>query len=105
MPPKQYIEVNEFMQHLRREGFVLVKQSEMVYKEEADLKIKRDTLLKKPWITLKEVCDLKLLQPTTKQGLRGWIKNGTIRSNEHTVNNRGEIVILTAAVKRLAYIE
>lgn len=104
MAVKQYIEINEFMGHLEARGLVVVHRDALLTQPAAELEILRKTLLKKPWLTLKEVCDLKLLPVTSKQALRNWIKNETIRSNEHSVNRKGEITIMTSAVKRLAYI-
>lgn len=101
----QYIEVNQFMQMLKRKDLVIVSRSELLADKDAELmRLRRDSLKKKS-LTFKQVLDLKLLPIKSKQGLQNWINEGTILPGEVYETKKGIRMILTAALKRLGYIE
>lgn len=104
------VSIPEFVDYLQKNGLVIARAQDVVGEAEAaeavqNIKLERlrERLLKKPWLTLHEILQLSLLNVTTKQALRYWIDTGTIRNNEHKTDSKNRIVVLTSAVKRLAY--
>lgn len=99
----QYIEVNEFMEHLRAHGLVIVKGDELDNVEQAKLERLQKKLMKRAEVTFGDVVRAKLLPLKTRQGVQSWVDSGAIKPGEHGVYKNGRRWVLTSAIKRLGY--
>ena len=94
-----YINAAEFIETLKKQGLVIVSARE----HEAGLEIKRQQLLKKKSLSLKEISESQLLGKKTKKCLNDWIVSGKIHNDEWYRESKGHqrIMVLTMAIKRL----
>lgn len=100
----QLIDTKEFIQCLKNEGLVIISQKELDRISVKKLMVKRDDLLSKKSLTLKEILSLEILPVKSKQALRTWIKDGKILQKEVTVLDSGIIKIQTSFLYRLGYV-
>ena len=94
------IEIESFMAHLKREGLVIVPKDDFM----ADAKIRglQKKYLKRKSLTIQEILNAEFWSVTSRNSVVNWIKNGTIRPNEHYKSSAGVVMIQTTAVIRLA---
>jgi hypothetical protein len=103
MKPGTLIDANEFIENLIAKGLVIVSVKEF----EATKDIERRRAMRKTALTLTEIVRLGLLPIKTSKGVNDWILNGKIKPGEFYQESKGykRIMVLTAAIKRLGYVE
>ncbi|MHC0441582.1 hypothetical protein [Flavobacterium sp. 3-210] len=101
MGAEKYIKANEFIDHLKSQGLVIVSISDY----EAAKELKRRKLMKRKALSLAEIADNNLLPVTTKKGVNDWILSGKIKPDETFREESGKqrVMVLTSAIKRLGY--
>lgn len=100
----EFINVTDFMEHLKRNDLIIVSRKDLLDSSKIELDLKRRDLMKKKDLSIKDVIDGKFLPIGTKSGVRIWIKEGRIKETEVYKNSVGQIRILTSAIKRLGYV-
>jgi len=103
MKPGTLIDAHEFMETLIAKGLMIVSVKEF----EAGKQIERNRMMRKKALTLTEIVRMRLLPVKTSKGVNDWILNGKIKTGEWYQESKGykRIMILTAAIKRLGYVE
>jgi hypothetical protein len=103
MKPGTLIDANEFMENLIAKGLVIVSVKEF----EASKEIERRKMMRKTALPLADIVRLGLLPVKTSKGVNDWILNGKIKPGEYYQESKGykKIMVLTAAIKRLGYVE
>ena len=103
MKPGTLIDANEFLETLIAKGLMIVSVKEF----EAAKDIERRRAMRKTALTLTEIVRLGLLPVKTSKGVNDWILNGKIKPGEFYQESKGykRIMVLTAAIKRLGYVE
>ena len=99
----QFINTSEFISQLKKQGLVIVSISELEKISNVDKAQKRKDLLRRNWLTLKEIISLELLPVKTKTSLERWVQNGTFLKSEVSKNNKQQTIILTKSLYRLGY--
>lgn len=99
----QFINTSEFISQLKKEGLVIVSIAELEKISNVEKQQKRKDLLKRNWLTLREILLLDLLPVKTKTSLERWIQNGTFKQSEVSKNNKEQTIILTSSLYRLGY--
>lgn len=100
----QFVNTSEFISQLKKQGLVIVSISELEKISNLEKAQKRKDLLRRNWLTLKEILSLELLPVKTKTSLERWIKNGTFKVSEVSTNNKNQTIILTSSLTRLGYV-
>lgn len=100
----QFINTSEFISQLKKEGLVIVSIAELEKISNVEKQQKRKDLLKRNWLTLREILLLDLLPVKTKTSLERWVQNGTFRVSEVSKNNKEQTIILTSSLIRLGYV-
>lgn len=100
----QFINTSEFISQLKKQGLVIVSISELEKISNVGKNQKRKDLLRRNWLTLKEILSLELLPVKTKTSLERWIQNGTFRNSEVSKNTKNQTIILTSSLIRLGYV-
>lgn len=103
MKPGTLIDANEFMETLISKGLMIVSVKDF----EASKEIERRKMMRKRALTLTEIVRLGLLPVKTTKGVNDWILSGKIKPTEWYQESKGykRILVLTAAIKRLGYVE
>lgn len=94
-----YIDVNEFMNHLKAHNLVIVKQEEL----EANNEIKRMQLLKKKHLSLTEIVKAGFFTVKNTETLRRWCLAGKFGKDGFLVLKNGQYRIMTIAIKNMLY--
>jgi hypothetical protein len=100
----QLIKASEFAKYLKNEGLVIVSKSELERISGIRIAQKRNDLLKRTFLTLREILSLDLLPVKSKTTLERWIQNGTFLKSEVSKNDKEQTIVLTSALKRLGYV-
>lgn len=98
------IKASEFAKYLKKEGLVIVSKSELERLVGVKLNQRRKDLLRKPYLTLREILMLELLPVKSKTTLDRWIKSGRFLQKEVGVNDKNQTIIVTTALERLGYV-
>ena len=97
------INVSEFMDHLKANDLVIVSRKDLLLHTVTKRELLRKDLLKRKWLTLREIIEAELLPLKTKQGIRDWITSGKIKAAEVMKNSQGSLLISFSAIERLGY--
>lgn len=99
MSKEVYINVIEFMQHLKDNNLVIVDQRELATAPE----IKKTLLLKKKDLSLSEVLKAGFFNVKDTETLRRWCLSGKFGEDGFYRLKNGQFRILTIAIKKLLY--
>lgn len=99
----QFINTSEFISQLKKQGLVIVSISELEKISNVDKNQKRKDLLRRKWLTFKELLMLELLPVKTRTTLERWVQNGTFKQSEVSKNNKNQTIVLTSSLYRLGY--
>ena len=95
------VNLKDFVNHLEHNGLMVVRKNDYLKKSGLELAKKQKAFFRKRDVTLLEIVRAKVVNVTTKQGLRVWIKDGTIREDEHFKTKKGVIMVRIRAIERL----
>ena len=97
-----YINVNDFLEALKERGLVIVSAVEF----EMGKAMKRQKLLKRKALTVKEIADNDFLPLKSKKGVMSWISSGKIKKEAviYGGDANGTIRVLTSEILRLGYV-
>jgi hypothetical protein len=103
MAADTYINANDFMAMLKANNLLIVSATEF----EANAAMKRQRLMRRKAISLKEIVDANFFPIKVTKTLIDWIENGKIKPTEYFKESTGKnrIFILTSTIKRLGYAE
>lgn len=99
------VKIQDFMNHLKAEGLVIVRGDELVNHKEAALRNLQRKYMKKVAITYKQVIDAQLLPVTSKQSIQRWVDTGKFKKGEVYETSKGVRMIMTSAIVRLGYVD
>jgi hypothetical protein len=95
----QYINVADFMQHLKDNNLVIVNQGEL----ELNNEIVRGKLLRRKSLTLSEIISAKFFNVTDSETLRRWCLNGKFPKDTFYQDKNKVYRIMTAQIKAMIY--
>ena len=98
------IKASDFAKYLEKKGLIIVKKSHLALAPEAAIYKLRMDLLKRKYLTLREILMLELLPVKSKSTLERWIANETFLPLEVSRNRNNQIIILTSSLTRLGYV-
>jgi hypothetical protein len=103
MDSSTYINAYEFIETLKERGLVIVSVNEF----EAGKALVRKKLMKRTALSLTEIVKNGLLPVGTTKAVIDWTISGKIKKDEwyQEQNGRKRIMVLTAAIKRLGYVD
>jgi hypothetical protein len=99
MTATQYINVADFMQHLKDNNLVIVAQGEL----EMNNEIRRAKLLKRKSLTLSEIITANFFNVTDSETLRRWCLNGKFPKDSFFQEKNGTYRVMTAQIKEMIY--
>jgi len=97
------ISIPEFMAHLKKEGLVIIRADELAAAQHAELRELQRRYMRQKALKTAQVIEAKLLPLKSKEGIRHWIKDGTLRPGEAYQDEKKVWWVLTNAIKRLGY--
>lgn len=97
----QLISVDDFMNHLKAEGLVIVRADEIGVSAHIELADFRKRMMKKRAISYSNVLKMKVLPVKTVNGLASWIERN-LKPDETYQETKGKKcrMIMTSAIKR-----
>jgi len=95
------VNLKDFVNHLEHYGLMVVRKDDYLKKSGLELAKKQKAFFGKRDVTLLEIVNAKVVNVTTKQALRVWIKDGKIRGDEHFKNKKGVIMVRVKAIERI----
>lgn len=98
------IKASEFTKYLQKQGLVIVSKYELERLAGVELHQKRKDLLRKKFLTIREMLQLDLLPIKSKSGVMSWIENGSFLEHEVAKNDKNQTIILTSSLNRLGYV-
>jgi len=99
MEANSFVNVADFMQHLKDNNLVIVKQDEL----EKNAELKRAQLLRKKDLSLSEIVAAKFFKVIDTETLRRWCLNGKFTENGYYQLKNGQFRILSTAIKMVLY--
>lgn len=99
MADNQVVSVAEFMQHLKDNNLVIVRQDEL----EKNAEINRMQLLKRKDLSLSEIVKAKFFNVKDTETLRRWCLSGKFSKDGFYQLQNGQFRILTTAIKTKLY--
>ena len=95
------VNLKDFVNHLEHNGLMVVRKDDYLKKSGLELAKIQKEFFGKTNVTLLQIVRAKVVNVTTKQGLRVWIKDGTIREDEHFKTSKGVIKVRVKAIERI----
>jgi len=97
----EVVNLKDFVNHLEHNGLMIVRKNDYLKRSGLELAKKQKEFFGKTNVTLLQIVRAKVVNVTTKQALRVWIKDNTIREDEHFKTSKGVIKVRVTAIERL----
>lgn len=99
MSAVQYINVADFMQHLKDNNLVIVAKGDV----ELNNDILRANLLKRKSLSLTEIVNAQFFPVKDSESLRRWCLNGKFPEGSFFQLSNGKYKVLTSQIKKMIY--